>query len=502
MLKHACFACTCVLAVSKGSMVATHSRVVAWLAAMVTLAVTAVHGFEPPLAGGGESPLLLATLPPAGQLAQNMWAGTNVASLVTPASGGKRVWLAASVVATRGVELHAACDPSDPRQPWRMLTRIVPPVPPSLADTVHCVSLAAAPGVDHPQVMALVTSLGSRSPPVTPGHAWVYTPQDGADPGASLPWVLRANLTVPGPNVVTPNFGFGCAVLNGTIAIGDPSHEPSGVVHMFMASDAANFSSPWQYRQRVNSTRPAGLSNYGTLGRSVALGLGGSVLVAGSPTDPTTGPAVGNNQWGSAYIYRWGASSRTTGLTWPPKEDGWGQVARLVPFDTASAVPDELGTSVACVGSQVIVGAPYAGTADDGRVYVFQPTTQGDPSSSYSLVQTIAPGDNAVGAQINFGSHVAGDSAELRGESMLAVAAGARQPASVYVFDFVNAVANSEYTQQWRGRRGASAVASGARVAMSARLLVTGSLNVKVEAVPFVGSYVRCLVLRDCMEPG
>lgn len=110
-----------------------------------------------------------------------------------------------------------------------------------------------------------------------------------------------------------------------------------------MTGDAATIANP--------ATLPGGNGGDGD-NFGVSLALAGDTLVVGSPRDD----ANGSNS-GAVYVFQRVA-------------DDWVLQQRLVANDNAAG--DQFGFSVALNGDQLIVGAPYVGSADQGAAYVFE----------------------------------------------------------------------------------------------------------------------------------
>jgi hypothetical protein len=160
-----------------------------------------------------------------------------------------------------------------------------------------------------------------------PGTVYVY-----ASPAWSLQASIHASKT-PGDS-----FGYSVAVSGTTIVAGAP-----------FANHAYSMQAP--DLQPVELTPTGSADNYG---KSVAISASGNTIV------------VGASYSDGAYVF-----TSASGL--------WSQVAELTPSDGSSS---EFGTSVATIGSAVVVGAPdYTSSpyTSAGAVYLFE-----EPSSGWT----------------------------------------------------------------------------------------------------------------------
>lgn len=156
------------------------------------------------------------------------------------------------------------------------------------------------------------------------------------------------------------------------VVVGAPNAETfQGVV--FLNESVAG--GPWVMNQgRFTDSDDTGLLDAGTFGASVA--IRGDQIIAGAPLDDQSG-----NNTGAAYIFG------RTGVT-----NVWSEVAALY---AASPQPgDQFGFSVALGESVAVVGAPAQGSANPGRIFVYDSSTQeftaGSASDEFGISVAIA----------------------------------------------------------------------------------------------------------------
>ena len=175
------------------------------------------------------------------------------------------------------------------------------------------------------------------------GGAYVFTNTTGS-------WKQVAEIYDPSQKV-TDQFGFSVAISGSTIVVGtliSPAGTTlEGAVYVF---SNANPSGNWQQTSYLTLATPA---SYDEFGYSVA--VSGTTLVVGAPLRSRTG---------AAYVFTDGAG-------------GWTQTSTLTATDAAEG--DYFGLSVAVLGSNVVVGAPYkpvGSNSEQGEAYVFNGGSQ------------------------------------------------------------------------------------------------------------------------------
>ncbi len=199
-------------------------------------------------------------------------------------------------------------------------------------------------------------------------------------------------------------FGAAVALESGTLIVGAPGEEESGVTgagaaHVFLRTGTA-----WSEEQRLTGSVPETFEGFG-----LSLGLSGDVALVGSPNR--------DDGSGSAYVFR------RVGSTWSDE-------ARLDPPGTASF--DAVGSAIALEGDVLVVGAPN----DDlpagrraGSAYVF--VRRG---AAWTLQQKIVASDATING--GFGSAVA-----LSGDTLVVGAPQVSFPeGAAYVFALVGGV--------------------------------------------------------------
>ena len=175
------------------------------------------------------------------------------------------------------------------------------------------------------------------------GGAYVFTLTAGN-------WNQVAEIYDPSQKA-TDQFGFSVAISGSNIVVGTMI-SPAGTVlegAVYVFSNA-NVSGNWQQTSYLTLASPA---PYDEFGYSVA--ISGNTLVVGAPV---------RSRNGAAYVFTDGAGT-------------WTQTSTLTATDGASG--DYFGLSVAILGSNVVVGAPYkpvGANSEQGEVYVFNAGSQ------------------------------------------------------------------------------------------------------------------------------
>jgi filamentous hemagglutinin family protein len=208
--------------------------------------------------------------------------------------------------------------------------------------------------------------------------------------------VLLQTFSKPAAPVADERFGYSVAALGTNVLIGAPfdntAASQSGAVYLFNSTTGALI--------RTLTTPNADLG--AGFGWSVA-GVGNQILV-GAPF--TVSPVGGISQAGSAYLF-----NGTTG-------------ALLQTFNNPAPVAsDQFGYSVAGLGANVLIGAPYkdtGGLVDVGSAYIFN-------SATGALLQTLNKPNPAAGDFFGWSVAAVGTNALVGalGDSTLAVNAGA-----------------------------------------------------------------------------
>jgi filamentous hemagglutinin family protein len=233
-----------------------------------------------------------------------------------------------------------------------------------------------------------------------------YTPR-GTVTNAGLAYlfdnsgVLLQTFSKPTASVADELFGWSVAALGTDVLIGAPfdntAASQSGAVYLFSGTTGALL--------RTLATPSADLG--AGFGWSVA-GVGNNILV-GAPF--TVSPAGGIFQAGSAYLF-----NGTTGTL-------------LQTFNNPTpAVSDQFGYSIAGLGANVLIGAPYkdvAGLTDVGSAYIFNGTNG-------ALLQTLNKPNPA--ANDRFGWSVAGVGTNAL-VGALGDSTGAVEAGSAYLFN-------------------------------------------------------------------
>src|SRR5882672_2092451 len=229
--------------------------------------------------------------------------------------------------------------------------------------------LAGPPATAGAQLGFAVAGVGGR---IAVGAPHV----DSGAPHAGAVYVFDAQsgallLTIPNPTPAFDDlFGYSVAALGDAILVGAPydgtGAPGAGAVYLFDAQTGALL-------QTFTNPTPA---DYDLFGQTVA-GVNGEVLV-GAPFDDT---AAGNA--GAAYLFDAASGALLRTFTSPRARAG-----------------DFFGSSVAGVGGNVLVGAPFDGTAasNAGAAYLLD-------AASGALVRTFL--DPEPAADERFGSVVA-----------------------------------------------------------------------------------------------
>jgi hypothetical protein len=179
-------------------------------------------------------------------------------------------------------------------------------------------------------------TMAATAPGPEPGAAYVYI-RDGAG------WTQQARLT-PSGGSTGERFGISASLSGDRLAVGaDRANGRAGAVYVFVRSGAS-----WTQEARLTASDPVPRD---ALGSSVSLDA--DTLLAGAPMkrNGTTGSYAN----GVAYVF-----TRDAG--------GWTQQAKL--SNASSANGDLFGFSVDVAGDRVVIGAPYA-TSAQGLAYVF-----------------------------------------------------------------------------------------------------------------------------------
>ncbi len=165
----------------------------------------------------------------------------------------------------------------------------------------------------------------------------------------------------PSDGGVGDRFGDSVAIDGNVIVVGAPTHDTSGNLNRGAAYVFVKPAAGWAGTISQNAKLIAGDGQAGDwFGGSV--GISGDVVVVGAPLSFS-------NDKGAAYVFVKPATGWVGTLT---------QTAKLVASDGAE--DDELGTSVAISGDQVVAGAPFvdlSACSDTGKAYVFVKPTSG-----------------------------------------------------------------------------------------------------------------------------
>jgi hypothetical protein len=174
-------------------------------------------------------------------------------------------------------------------------------------------------------------------------------------------WIPRQKLTADNGEA-NDRFGYSVAMdsyLTDGIVVGAPfddvgTNGDQGSAYIFEPSGGS-------WMQKQNLTAGDGYPG-DRFGHSVA--MNSFVLAVGAPFDDDDYTAYINQ--GSVYVFRLNIIT--------PNITNWGFAQKLIPRNGAPG--DLFGYSVACSVWQVVVGAPYSGSADQGSAYRFEGTFQ------------------------------------------------------------------------------------------------------------------------------
>ncbi|MEA2599421.1 MAG: hypothetical protein QOF89_413 [Acidobacteriota bacterium] len=183
----------------------------------------------------------------------------------------------------------------------------------------------------------------------------------GTDSGAVALYLnprpgAKPNQEIPPPAVQAGDqFGFSVSISGEWLAVGAPMGDgkiqDSGVVYLFRLD-----GSTWVFKDKLDAADAAQGKQFG-----FSVSLSGNRLVVGAPIDSGRGSSAG-----AAYVFELEAGS-------------WKQTAKLLADDGRPF--DELGSSVAVAGDEIVVGAPFAdeltGFKNFGAAYVFKRTANG-----------------------------------------------------------------------------------------------------------------------------
>jgi hypothetical protein len=157
-------------------------------------------------------------------------------------------------------------------------------------------------------------------------------------------------------------FGYGVAVSGKTLAVINGPAASTGVVYVYQESN-----DKWSPVAQLTASD-------GTIFNSVAIYE--NTIVAGAASDTVDG----NSQQGSAYVFVEGKNGWTDG----------NETARLTSSD--GSTDNNFGFSVAISVKTIVVGATYAGNAQQGEAYEFTEPADGWASSTETAVLTASDG--------------------------------------------------------------------------------------------------------------
>ncbi|MBL8842901.1 MAG: hypothetical protein JNL90_15390 [Planctomycetes bacterium] len=194
--------------------------------------------------------------------------------------------------------------------------------------------------------------------------------------GVAAGQALEQQIISPSLGTTTQNFGRGVATKGDVMVAGSPSDDTNGAnagaayVYRYNATTHS-----WTYEAQLMPSDPEVGANFG-----VMTAVDGDIAVVGAYLEDN---AKGTDA-GAVYVFRRNSS---TGV--------WAQEQKLTP--SVGAGNDQYGFTVSLVGTVLLVGAPYADTAngtDSGLVYVYryknsivkwaEETTLVDPSGGAS----------------------------------------------------------------------------------------------------------------------
>ncbi len=212
------------------------------------------------------------------------------------------------------------------------------------------------------------------------GAAYVFQRMEGGDDLWGQVVKLTAFDAEPGDD-----FGWSVAVSGDVIVVGAPSEDAggsgAGAAYVFQRTEGGG--DDWGQTAKLIALDA---ENFDGFGWSVA--ASGDVITVGS-----VGEDSGGSSAGAAYVFQ-----RTEG-----GGDNWGEVAKLIAFD--SEMDDFFGSSIAVSGDVIVVGAKGedTGGSSAGAAYVFHRMEGG--SDQWGQIAKLVASD-AEGGE-NFGESVA-----------------------------------------------------------------------------------------------
>lgn len=210
------------------------------------------------------------------------------------------------------------------------------------------------------------------------GHVMIYTPTSAGDPAGG--WTERAHLRLEnityGPSAShDQRFGEHIALSGTTLAsfVYRAQHQGGTYVSIVSANTTGDATSGWAERAKLNPGEVGARGAFGSV-----LAIDGTLLAVTARQFTSSAPR------GKVYIY----SSVVDG----DPTSGWLQRAALAPtLDASGWTVDDFGNALAVSGTTVAVGAPgnKRDTRRSGAVHIYVPSTPGDVSSTWTLVQSL-----------------------------------------------------------------------------------------------------------------